>query len=264
MKIKIFCLSALLVFAASCASIEDRQTLTNSYTPETIVLEASQSTPGGNEITLKMLSPGVQGWWDYKVNTTFQNDITFICPFTGDVTFTYHVGTPYINGNLNNTELVTKDIVVKVDQIDHPVDEHFKMLCGENNTKTWKFAGTAGDGNKWWYMCNGTNADECWWNSGGECCPPADADATITFDLIGAANATYTNGSDVVKGTFAFNSDYTAITVSGCEIPGSGNNYGDGTGVFNVFSISADRLTLTVANAPAMGTGWAWVFVPVE
>lgn len=264
MKIKIFCLSALLIFAASCTSIEKRDTLQNSYDPANITLEASQSTPGGNEITLKMTSPGVSGYWNYNLDVSLQNEITFVYPIPGKATFTYVVGTPYINGgDMNNLTYATKTIDVQVDKLDHPVAEAYYLLVGDDlQSKTWKFdGGPAPDGRQWWYMCNGNNAGEVWWNAAGDCCPPSDAAATITFNLLGGANAVYDNMGTKKSGSFAFNGDFSTITMSGTDIPGAEGN--DGTGVYYIYSLTADKLILTVPNNIANGTGWAWVFVPV-
>ncbi len=59
----------------SCEPIEDRDTLNNSFIPENIVLKAVQSTTGGNEILLKIETPGVTGYWDFNIGNSYTDEV---------------------------------------------------------------------------------------------------------------------------------------------------------------------------------------------
>ena len=65
----------------------------------------------------------------------------------------------------------------------------------------------------------------------------------------------------VTGSSFAFNADYTKLTIKGDanilgSMDGGGNNK-----VFQIKEFTADRLTLFVPDA-AWSTGWTWVFKP--
>jgi len=260
-----------LVMMAACEPIEDRDTLKNSYDPDDIELIATQTAGGtGNGITLKMNTPGVTGYWDYKLNKGLTDEVSFISPFMGNVTFTYTIGAPYIpNGNLNESEIITKEITVDVQVADQPVPQAYKDLVGEDlQTKTWVFDGVAGDNELWWFMSDPADPWGKWWNAGGECCPPTDATGKMVFDLAGAANYTYySNPADpgVTGGSFAFSSDYKKLTINGpANLLGVNGCGAHSNGrLYNIVELTADRLVLAVPNA-SCGSGWTWVFVPEE
>jgi hypothetical protein len=258
-----------LALIGACEPIEDRDVLTNSYDPDNIELIATQTADGtGNGITLKMNTPGVNGYWDYKLNKGLTNEVSFISPFMGDVTFTYTVSTPYIpNGKLNQRETITKDITVSILVADQPVPQAYKYLVGEDlQTKTWVFDGSGGDGERWWYMSDPADPLGLWWNAGGECCPPTDATGKMVFDLAGAANYTYfadAAGAGVTGGSFAFSADFGKLTITGpadlLGVNGCGT-HSNGR-IYNIVELTADKLVLSVPNA-SCGSGWTWVFVP--
>lgn len=262
-----------MVLMSACDPIEDRDILENTYVPDDIQVEAVQSSGGtGNGLTLKMNTPGVYGYWDYKLGKAHTNEVSFVSPFMGDVTFTYYVATPYISGeDPAAREYVTKTVSVNVQVADNEVAAPFYALVGENlEGKTWVFNGTAGSGKVFWAMCSPTNPNEIWWNAGDD--PnntPADANGKMVFDLNGAANYTYyaeANGTPIA-GSFNFSPDYKKLTVSGAgflgSIPGSG---GGNNGTLDIIELTADRLVLhnPAAEWDPAGQGWTWVFVPAE
>lgn len=255
---------------SACDPIEDRDTLSNSFNPDDIQVEVVQSANGtGNGLTLKMTTPGVYGYWDYKLDKAYTNEISFVSPFKGNLTFTYHVATPFINGgNPSDREYVTKSVNVNVQVADNAVADPFYALVGEDlEGKTWVFDGSGGDNQMWWFMSDPGNPWGLWWNAGGTCCPPGDVNGKMVFDLDGAANLTvFANDAAAgQKGTFRFNSDFTklyvggGINVLGATFNGSGNNAGE----YTIVELTSERLVLHTGSNNA-GTGWTWVFVPEE
>lgn len=263
-------LLGLLSVVAACDPIEDRDALTNSYHPADIKLVATQSTVGGNEITLKLVTKGISGIWDFNIGTKFSDEVTFIYPIKGKSTFTFNVATPYINGgNILNREFVSATIDVQVDKIDHKVNDKYYYLVGQNlEGKTWVFDGTGGDGNLWYYMSPDNNPgawDQAWWNAGGECCPPADANGKMSFDLDGGANYNYFSSKDgsPTKGRFAFSPDFTKLTISGgVDILGGVEQGSNGT--YFIIKLSDDKMILYSPLVAAQGTGWTWIFKPMD
>ncbi|ASB48904.1 hypothetical protein [Alkalitalea saponilacus] len=261
-------IGALMLVFSACDPIEDRDVLKNSFNPDAIELEAIQSTPGGNKLTLKMNTPGVAGYWDYVIDKKFSDRVEVIYPIPGLNTFTFHVTTAYMtDGTPMNVEYVSASIDVQIDVLDNPLPAAYYALVGDDlEGKTWVFDGgpEPEQGGLWWYMVSPDNYQEVWWNAGGECCPPSDAAGRMIFDLDGGANYTYYSGpnADPITGSsFAFNSDFTQLRIVGdANILGSEGNPGDNP-VFNIIELSSDRMVLFVPNA-AGGTGWVWVFRP--
>jgi hypothetical protein len=256
----------LILLLAACEPIENRDTLTNSFDPNNIELAVVQSTTGGNELSIQMNTPGVAGYWDYVIDKKFSDRVDVIFPIPGTSTFTFHVTTPYLeNGDINTISYASKSIDVTINQLDHALPEAYYKLIGTNlEGKTWVFDGVGGDGRLWWYMSDPGKWNGLWWNAGGECCPPADVSGKMVFDLDGGANFTYyaSSTADPVTGSsFAFNADYTKLTIKGeANILGSMDGGGNSK-VFEIKEFTNDRLTLFVSNA-AWGTGWTWVFKP--
>lgn len=231
-------------------------------------MEVVQSAGGtGNGLTLKMTTPGVYGYWDYKLDKAYTNEVSFVSPFKGELEFTYYVATPLISGgNPSAREYVTKSVQVNVQVTDNEVEEPFYALVGENlQGKAWVFDGDGGDDRQWFFMSDPANPWGMWWNAGGTCCPPADVNGKMVFDLDGAANLTTYADVDAEgkKGTFRFNADFTKLYVGGgvnllgASEQGSGNNAGE----YRIVELTADRLVLFTDSNNA-GTGWTWVFVP--
>lgn len=264
-----------MIFMSACDPIEERDVLTNSYDPDNIELEVIQSSNGtGNGVTLKMNTPGVYGYWDYKLDKRFSDEVSFISPFMGNVTFTYYVTTPIISGgDPSAREYISKSIDVNIQVPDNEVNEAYYDLVGEDlDSKSWVF--DKGSTNWWFMSSNGGDPWSVWWNA-SECCAPIDQIGKMVFDLNGAANYTYYADADDATGTpgsFSFNSDYSKLTigggpnilgaegtedVNGCAV--SNNSYG----VFQIVELTPDRLVLYINDA-ACGSGWTWVFVPEQ
>jgi len=259
----------LILLLAACEPIEKRDTLSNSFDPNDIQLAVVQSTTGGNELSIQMNTPGVAGYWDYVIDKKFSDRVDVIFPIPGTSTFTFHVTTPYLeNGDINTITYPTKSIDVTINQLDHALPEAYYKLIGTNlEGKTWVFDGAGGDGRLWWYMSDPGKWNGLWWNAGGECCPPADAAGKMVFDLDGGANFTYyasPTATPVTGSSFAFNADYTKLTIKGdANILGSAKDSGGGHAnkTYEIKEFTNDRLTLFVSDAE-WATGWTWVFKP--
>lgn len=260
-KISIFVATLLLFATSACEPIEERVELKNSFDPEKIELKVVQATPGGNKLSLQMNTPGVVGYWDYGIDKKFSDRVEVNYPIPGKHTFTYYVTNGFITQNDKgfSTTYVQKTIDVQIDKLDAPIPEAYVKLVGTdfNNGKTWVF--DRSNPSKWWYM---TDSDwtAFWWQPDTN----ADINGKMVFDLNGAANfkSYSTPSSSAVNGKWAFNSDFTKLTISGdaniLGIEGGGvNNAGSKT--FDIKELTADRLIL-FQNNMAWSPGWVWVF----
>jgi hypothetical protein len=261
-----------MLFMGACDPIEDRDELRNSYNPDQIQLEITQTAGGkGNGLTLKMKTPGVIGYWDYLIDQKYTDQIYVVYPIPGKHTFTYTVATPYmIDNDPANRQVIVKSIEVDVDVLDQPLPQAYYDLIGQElQEKTWVFdGGPEADGRQWWFMSDPGNPWGIWWNAAGDCCPPADAAGKMVFDLKGGANYTYygsAGGAPVTGGTFKFNSNFTKLYISGPEnlLGAKPDSGGGNSGEYNIVELTANKLVLHVPNA-AWATGWTWVFVPEE
>jgi hypothetical protein len=259
---------ALTILFAACEPIENRATLSNSFDPDDIQLEVVQSTTGGNGLSIRMNTPGIAGYWDYVIDKKFTDRVDVVFPIPGTSTFTFYVTTPYMQGDdITNVSYISKSVNVTITQLDQELPPAYYKLVGTNlEGKTWVFdGGPTPDGRLWWFMSDPGNWAGLWWNAAGDCCPPADAAGRMVFDLDGGANYTYYPGTGdagkVTGSKWAFNADFTKLTISGPanilgSMDGGGNNK-----VFEIKEFTNDKLTLFVSNA-AWGTGWTWKFKP--
>lgn len=261
-KISNFYIIALLLVFAACEPIVDEQVLENTTDVEGVELVATQSTAGGNEITLNMTTPGITGYWDYNLGQALTNKVTFIYPIPGEATFTY-VGTL-------GAEFFTKTVNVQIDELDHALDQDWYDLVSESTAegKTWVFDGESGDEGLWWFMSPPNDAASwatAWWNAGGTCCPPPDAGGKMEFNLAGAANYVYYSGPDAEgqTGSFVLDVENQTLTVSGNTLLGGTDDRRNADGVYQIISLTEDELILYTPNN-AGGTGWTWVFRPAE
>ena len=250
-------LASLLLFQTACEPIEDRLDLENTTTVENVKLSATASTKGGNEITLKLETKGVYGTWDYKTGVALSNEVTFLCPFKGNNTFTF-------TGTLG-AEFFQKTVDIKIDVIDHEMPAEWELLAGSTEEgKTWVFDGTGGDGGLWWYMCPANSPDswqEVWWNAGGTCCPPKDVDGKMHFDLNGNANYKYYSSPDAEPqdASFSLDTDNKTLKINEGVILGAEDPRGNPESLYTIISLTEDQLILySMTNAG--GTGWVWVF----
>lgn len=249
--------SFMLVFSA-CDPIVDEQHLTNSTDVAGVKLVATQSTPGGNKITLKMDSPGVTGYWDYNLGKALTNEVTVVYPIPGKNTFTF-VGT--LGG-----EFFSKTIDVQVDKLDVALDQDWYDLVGTNTAagKSWVFD-NQGAGSLWWFMSPGGSPDgafSVWWNA-GDCCGPSDANGKMHFDLNGAANFNHyeTLTATPQKGSFVLDVANKKLIVSGAGKM-LGSAAGNANGEYTIVELTETRLVLYLSNSETYNTGWTFVFRP--
>jgi hypothetical protein len=252
--------AVVILFFSSCESIEDRNELENTTDINGVELIATQSTPGGNKVTLKMNTPGITGHWDYNLGKAFTDEVEFTYPIPGKSTYTF-------NGTLG-AEFFTKTIDVQIDVLDSPLDQDWYDLVSAQTSagQTWVFNGTGGDNGMWWYMSppnDPASYTTAWWNAGGSCCPPSDVSGTMKFDLDGGANYTYVSapGATPVKGSFNLDVDNQTLKINGANILGAEDPRGNPDGLYTIISLTETELILYVHNNGG-GTGWTWVFKP--
>lgn len=256
--IYLFIASLMLVFAA-CDPIVEEEHLSNNVKVEDISLQAKNTTPGGNEIELQLLTPGVTGYFDYMIGKALTDKATITFPVTGSFNFMY-------KGTLG-AEFFEKPLPVKIDVIDHPVPAEWNALLGADAVagKTWVFDQNSTPDNLFWYMSppNDPNSwASVWWNAGGTCCPPSDVNGKMHFDLDGNANYThYENaGATGTKGTFVLDVPAKTITIYDATMLGSAA--GNKNGVYTIVSLTADKMVLYLNNSETYGTGWTFIFRP--
>ncbi|TDX14021.1 hypothetical protein [Flavobacterium sp. S87F.05.LMB.W.Kidney.N] len=257
-KILYLLLALFTLTFSACDPIVDEQHLTNSTDVAGVELVATQSTPGGNKITLNMTTPGVTGYWDYGLDKALTNEVTFVYPIPGKATFTF-VGTL-------GAEFFTKTIDVQINQLDTPLDQDWYDLVGTNTAagKTWVFDGTQGSGRLWWFMSPNGSAESAmtaWWNA-GDCCAPSDALGKMHFDLNGAANYNHyeTTSAAPTKGSFKLDIKNKQLTIINSKMLGSAA--GNADGVYTIVSLEQDKMILYLNNSETYGTGWTFVFKP--
>ncbi|SNR69629.1 hypothetical protein [Lutibacter flavus] len=252
---------ALLLTVSACDTIVEEEFLKNTTDVAGVELIATQSTPGGNKITLDLVTPGINGYWDYNLGKALTDKVTFIYPIPGTATFTF-------TGTLG-AEFFSKTIDVQIDQLDNALDQDWYDLVSEDTAagKTWVFDGGPNpDGRMWWFMSapgSTDNAWSLWWNAGGDCCPPGDAAGKMHFDLDGAANFTHygdASSSASELGSFVLDVANQTLTVSGAKMLGS--DAGNADGVYSIVELTEDKMVLYLSNSETYGTGWTFVFVP--
>ncbi|MWB95696.1 hypothetical protein GON26_15115 [Flavobacterium sp. GA093] len=249
--------SCMLVFSA-CDPIVDEAHLTDSTDVAGVQLVAKQSTPGGNKVTISMVSPGITGYWDYNLGTALTNEVTFVYPIPGKSTFTYV-------GSLGS-QFFTKTIDVQIDQLDTRLDQDWYDLVSEDTSagKTWVFD-QAGAGSLWWFMSPPGSADgamSVWWNA-GDCCGPSDANGKMHFDLDGAANFYHyeTAAATPSKGSFVLDPTNKKLIVKGAAKM-LGSAAGNANGEYTIVTLTEDKLVLYLTNSETYATGWTFIFRP--
>lgn len=270
--IKNLFVAGIMVIISSCDPIEERDVLKNSFNPDNIELEVIQTAGGkGNGLTLKMNTPGVNGWWNFIIDKRNSDVVNVVFPFKGTHTFTYTVATPFINGgNPADREVIVKEIEVTIDELDQPLPQPYYNLIGEDLAgKTWVLDKQSLS----WYMspnpANGGDPFTVWWDA-QNCCPPPDNGGKMVFDLDGGPNFTYyadANGPAGSTGTFRFNPTYDRLYIEGgtnilgvssCAVPGDGT-----VGEFQIKQFTSNRLVLYIPTS-SCGSGWTWIFVPAS
>lgn len=249
----------LILFFSACEPELNEEQLQNTTDVESVDLVATQSSAGGNEITLEMTTPGITGYWDYNLGKALTNKTTFVYPIPGTASFTF-VGT------LGN-EFFTKIVEIEIEELDHALNQDWYDLVSDDTAagKTWVFdGGPEPDGGFWWFMSPPGSKDGAWtswWNSAGDCCPPVDASGKMKFDLDGAANYTYydNESAEGQLGSFVLDVEKQQLIINNGNILGA--EQGNPDGVYEIVSLTEDELVLYVPNN-AGDTGWTWVFRP--
>lgn len=256
-------MAIVLLMMNSCEPIVDSNSLGNTTDVAGVELVATQSTAGGNSITLNMATPGVTGYWDYNLGRAYTDKVSFIYPIPGKSTFTF-------TGTLG-AEFFQKTIDVQIDVLDHPLDQDWYDLVSDDTAKgkTWVFDGTGPDtGDMFWYMSppnDPTAWATAWWNAGGTCCPPQDVNGKMHFDLDGAANYTYYDAADAdgKLGSFVLDVANQTLQFNGENVLGHEEPRGNPDGLYQIVSLTEDQMILYVPQNNG-GTGWTWIFVPEE
>ncbi|OOG68732.1 hypothetical protein [Flavobacterium sp. A45] len=250
--------SFVLIFSA-CEPIVEEQHLANSTDVDGVELKATNTTPGGNEIKLELLTPAITGHWNYMIGKALTDRATIIFPVKGTFNFAYR-------GTLG-AELFEKKVPVTIDVLDHPVPAEWTALLGADAVagKTWIFDQNGPD-SLWWFMSPPNAPDSAmsvWWNAGGTCCPPGDANGKMHFDLDGDANYTHyeTKTSTGTKGLFTLDVVGKRLIISdGAKMLGSAA--GNKDGVYSIVSLTEDKMVLYLNNSETYGTGWTFIFRP--
>lgn len=253
-------MASLMLVTTACDPIVDEQHLSNSTSVENVELKATNTTPGGNEIKLEMLTPGVTGYWDYIMDVALTDTHTFVMPVTGTFNFTYR-GTV-------GAEFFEKSVPVTITTLDHEAPPEWGALLGPDAVagKTWVFDGVGGDGGKWWFMSppdDVNSALTAWWNAGGECCPPVDVAGKMHFDLDGARNYKYyaTAAGEALPGTYKLDLANKKLIIFDSKILGAEAGNNDQT--YDIVSLTADKMVLyTPRSLKDKGTGWTFVYKP--
>ncbi len=254
-------LGVALLLVVSCAPIENKELLTNSYEVDKINLSVEHSSPGSNYFTLKMNTPGVTGYWDYTIGKAYGDEARVLFPITGKQTFKYVVSSAYIpNGDLTKSEFITKTIDVDITHLDneHPVPVQWSYLVG-SGSKTWVF--DKADITRWWYMTD-SDPGAFWWQPDPG---PSDETGRMTFSLIGAPSFTYyasPTAEPVGNTSWFVNSDWTELRLVGeANILGveGGGEHATGGKNYKILELTENRLVLF--NTPVVWSpGWVWVF----
>ena len=265
-NIKLFylLLVSVMLFLSACEPIVEEFELTDTTTVDGVQLVATHTPPGGNKVTLSMVTPGITGYWDYGTGKALTNEVTLVLPFTGKHTFTYV-------GKLGLT-FFTKKIDVQVDRLDTPLDPMYYSLVSNNTTagKDWVFDGVGGDNRQWFFMSQPNsikNAMSVWWNAGGTDSPPVDVNGKMNFNLNGALNYNYyaTKTGTPIKAGFVLDIPNKKLSFIGGNPKGGilGGERGSKDGVYNIITLTETKMVLYDSQNDGDGTGWTFVFKPL-
>lgn len=262
-KVLYLILASVMLLFSACDPIVEEQHLENTNTIDGVELKASNTTSGGNEIKLELLTPGISGHWNYIIGKALTDRATVIFPVMGTFNFVYR-------GTLG-AELFEKKVPVTINKLDHPVPPEWGSLLGADAVKgkTWVFYKNNpvanGDGPLWWFMSppnDPNSAMSVWWNA-GICCGPSDANGKMHFDLNGDANYTHyeTATSTGTKGLFTLDVSGKRLIISdGAKMLGSAA--GNKDGVYTIVELTPTKMVLYLNNSETYGTGWTFVFKP--
>lgn len=263
-KILYVVLALVMLFFSACDPIVEEQNLTNGNSIDGVELKATNTTSGGNEIKLEMLTTGISGHWNYIIGKALTDRSTVIFPVMGTFDFVYR-------GTLG-AELFEKKVSVTINKLDHPVPPEWGALLGTDAVKgkTWVFykynPAANGDGPLWWFMSppnDPSTAMNAWWNA-GICCGPSDQNGKMHFDLNGDANYTHyeTATATGTKGKFTLDVTGKRLIISdGANMLGSAA--GNKDGVYTIVELTPTKMVLYLNKNEANSTGWTFVFKPM-
>lgn len=250
----LFMASLTLLFCACEPIVDTDESLSNTTDVDGVELVATQTSPGGNGITLSMVTPGITGYWEFNLGRAYTDKVSFVYPIPGTQTFTY-------TGTLGS-EFFTKTIDVQIDVLDSPLPQDYYSLVSEDTStgKTWVFAD-----NEPWFMSpiNGTpeDYDTVWWDA-WNCCL-ADSNGKMKFDLDGAANYTYYSNATATgeEGSFALDIPNQTLDFIGAPVLGGQDGLRlPGDGVYNIISLTDEELILWTPLTVGGDSGWTWQF----
>lgn len=253
----------LVLILSACEPIVDEAELVNNSTVENVEIVATQTTAGGNEITLEMKTPGITGYWNYYFGKALTDKVTFAFPLTGTFNFTF-------KGTLG-AEFFEKSISVTIDVLDSPVAPEWAALLGDDAIagKNWVYNKVPA---AWWYMApidDPSAWSTVWWDA-NSCCAPGDADGKMHFFFDSVEGIKYDYYADVngepVHTSFDLkpaSGDYGTLRITGGEnILGAYNDRGTSSSEYTVISLTEDEMVLYCAKTDAGDSGWVYIFKP--
>ncbi|MDR0507853.1 MAG: hypothetical protein LBH32_13705 [Dysgonamonadaceae bacterium] len=132
MKKIIYSIWAVALLIASCAPIEQHESLGDILSPSDIKAEVYGITPGSNQIVMENKTPGVAVYWNYIVGASTRQSDTILLPFLGQQIIKLTV--------LCAGGSVTKEFPITIEEINHPLDPMWNLLTGGGQGKTWVWA----------------------------------------------------------------------------------------------------------------------------
>ena len=255
-KIMYLLLASFMLIFSACDPIVEEDHLSDSTTVDGVQLVATQSTPGGNKVTLKMITPGITGYWDYNLGKALTNEVTVVYPIPGKNTFTFV-------GSLGS-QFFTKTIDVQIDKLDTPLEQDWYDLVSNNTAagKSWVFNKTV---SLWWYMAAPDNPGgymNAWWDA-NNCCPPSDSNGKIHFDLNGAANYNHYATTTATPTKGGFDLDVTNKKLTLIKAPILGSDRAPSDNVYTIISLTETEMILYAPKTNQGDSGWTWVFKPL-
>lgn len=263
---KIFNIGVLVTFASllifSCAPQEfDDYKLGNTPTESELGFSITPtSNPNIVEFVNSSSRTGIASWSLGNGNSIKGDTVKGVYPSKGS----YEVKLTLVTDG--GSVSISKPIAIAQDDYSL-LEPELEALVRDSEGKKWVFAGTGSDGGQWYYMANGANWQEVWWNAGGDCCPPPDVNGVMHFDIVGGNNYWYYSSPDAepVKGSFSMNVKDKILSLTGAPILGDISHEavqaGSADGRYEVKSITEDELILFVSSN-GYDTGWVFKFVP--
>lgn len=273
MKTKIFSVLAVaaMLSMASCEPTEYRQDMADfSYDTTTVLdLTAEGVTEGSNELTLRMNTEGVYGYWEHGSSKTYSDVAHQIEGAKGNYTYTFHILNTYADAD-TVIRGFKQTVDYEVTKTDVSPGAMYEILCGQDlSGKTWVFdqQGTIipdkFDKKNFWFKSNPQDYTNCWWNG---YTPPTDVNGELTFNYSNGPVAIYKSspsGTETV-GSYTFNTDFTEFSFLGdAKILGDTPN--NGSVAYKTFKVCELTETTFILQVTSLANGatdaWTWVFI---